>query len=150
MNYFKIISNNEVIGVGHAFLKWNTKRRAYYYCDMAEGQIAQNDLNETYYHDGWLKAIPDGAVSVNSAEIVLIGATEYDELYELLSDGEEVPVPDEPEPPTHEPEPDPDVEPERPMTVQEMREKIAEQESQIEMLTDCLLEMSEIVYGGEL
>ena len=33
------------------------------------------------------------------------------------------------------------------MTVQEMREKIAAQEEQLAMLTECILEMSEVVYG---
>lgn len=37
--------------------------------------------------------------------------------------------------------------PEESPTVEELQEKVTEQEEQIAMLTECLLEMSEIVYG---
>lgn len=33
--------------------------------------------------------------------------------------------------------------------IEEQRKTIAEQQEQNDMLTECLLEMSEIVYGGE-
>ena len=35
------------------------------------------------------------------------------------------------------------------MTVAEMREKITEQQGSIDMLVECVLEMSEIIYGGD-
>lgn len=64
---------------------------------------------------------------------VIITQAEYDELSE-----------DYPEP---NPQPDDPEEDVTPLTVGQMRAKIAEQEETISMLTECLLEMSEIVYG---
>lgn len=64
---------------------------------------------------------------------VIITQAEYDELSQ-----------DYPEP---NPQPDDPAEDVAPLTVGEMRTKIAEQEATISMLTECLLEMSEIVYG---
>ena len=93
--------------------------------------------------------MPDGAPAYETAKIVVIDETEYDEIRALLDDGEEVPV--DPAPPEPEPVgPDDPVEPdERPMTVAEMREKITEQQGSIDMLIECVLEMSEIIYGGD-
>lgn len=54
----------------------------------------------------------------------MIQQTEFNDIYEELMDGKPIPVPDpEPEP---EPAPEPEPEPDQRMTVQEMREKIAE------------------------
>lgn len=64
---------------------------------------------------------------------VIITQAEYDELSQ-----------DYPEP---NPQPDDPGEDIAPLTVGEMRAKIEEQEETITMLTECLLEMSEIVYG---
>lgn len=64
---------------------------------------------------------------------VIITQAEYDELSQ-----------DYPEP---NPQPDDPERDDPPLTVGEMRAKLAEQEATISMLTECLLEMSEIVYG---
>ena len=64
---------------------------------------------------------------------VIITQAEYDELSQ-----------DYPEP---NPKPDDSEQDDPPLTVGEMRAKLAEQEATISMLTECLLEMSEIVYG---
>ena len=64
---------------------------------------------------------------------VIITQAEYDELSQ-----------DYPEP---NPQPDDLEQDDPPLTVGEMRAKLAEQEATISMLTECLLEMSEIVYG---
>jgi len=37
--------------------------------------------------------------------------------------------------------------PEQPLTIQQMREKLKKQDETINMLVDCLLEVSEVVYN---
>lgn len=125
MRFYKIIQNGAVIGAGMMFLKWNERHHCFFYCSIDEAERVQDVITERFYHADWLHASPADASTSPEAEIVLIDASEYDEIIALLDGGEEIPVPEpEPEPePTPEPEPEPV---ERPMTVQEMREKIAE------------------------
>ena len=140
MRYYKIIQGGEVVGVGTTFLRWQPRSQRFFYCDFEDDpQAVQDVLTEALFHPEWLRRPPQEAAGFTEAEVSLIDATEYDELYALLSDGEEVPVDPEPEPePTPEPEPDPEPDT-RPMTVQEMRGKIAEQERQIAALTDIIM-----------
>lgn len=146
--YYKVIRDGAVIDVGFAFVRVSIRDRAIY-CDADHAMLLQGAVSGTFYHVGWLLKVPVGtAVQYEEADASVIDLAEYDELYEQLVDGEPVPEPTpEPEPT---PSPEPEPEPEHKMTVQEMREKIAEQDETISMLTECLLEMSEIVYGGEL
>ena len=139
MRYYKIIQDGAVIGAGTMFLKWQPSQR-FFYCDFEDdAQTVQDVITEAIYHPEWLRRPPQGATGFAEAEVVLISATEYDEIIALLSDGEEILVEPEPElepEPTPEPEPDPE---DRPMTVREMREKIAEQERHIAALTDIIM-----------
>ena len=77
----------------------------------------------------------------NGMTAVEIYGTEYDEIMENLD-----PVDPEDDNPVI-PEPDEGEEPEVPLTRAELTAKVAELEEQNAMLTECLLEMSEIVYG---
>lgn len=43
--------------------------------------------------------------------------------------------------------PEPEPEPEHQPTVEELQAKVSEQAEEIDMLTECILEMSEIIYG---
>lgn len=97
--------------------------------------LVQGVFSGKNYHDDWLRDPPDGDDSFDIASIVTIDDEEYDELYELLDDGENVPVP-EPEPePIPQPVPDePDTEPDRPMTIAEMREKIQRLEESLDII----------------
>lgn len=145
MRYYKISQNGAVIGVGCSFLRWNSKRRKFFYCDIDDAERVQDVITSQLYHADWLPAAPVDADSAEEANVSMITASEYDEFFAMLDGGETIPDDPAPEPgPGPEPEPDPD---EKPMTVQEMREKIAAQEEQLAMLTECILEMSEVVYG---
>lgn len=125
MRYFKIIINGNVVGAGCNFLRWFPRTGELAYCEMEQAECVKDVVSESLYHDGWLRAVPAGK-SVSEATVALIGQEEYDELVEQLIDGETIPEP-EPEPePTPEPTPEPEPEPERRMTIQEMREAIAE------------------------
>ena len=148
MVFYKIIRDESVIDAGFVFLKWNEKRHRMYICDVDEGQFVQSFKGDTIYTAEWLKPAPAEAGTYETVQVVVIDAAEYDELKAYLEDGEDVPVipvPPEPEP---EPEPEPDDEPEHQMTVAEMRQHIVEQDEQIALLTECILEMSEVIYDG--
>ncbi len=148
MTYYKIAQNGAVVDAGYIFLRWVEKHRCLMTCDPTIAEFVQAYDRTRVYHDHWLRPVPAGAPAYESATVTVIGETEYDEIRALLDDGEEIPVtPAEPDPPPV--EPDEPVEPDdRPMTVAEMREKITEQQASIDMLIDCILEMSEVVYGG--
>ena len=73
-------------------------------CTENEAQCIQ--INDNFYHAGWMKAIRDdiGAVIADVAEIT---KEEYDILYEMIEHDEEIDPTPEPEPdPTPEPEPE--------------------------------------------
>ena len=149
MFYFKAVQKNNVVGVGGYYLKWYPRSRRIDYCDINKAMLAQDDITGKMYHCRWFYDVPEEAkAEYEEAEIIVIEKPEYDALYERLKDGEEVKEPEEapPEEPYVEPEPEPVPEPER-MTVQQMREKIQEQEATISLLTDCILELSGTVYG---
>ena len=141
MEYFKVIQNQSVVDVGSFFLHWNAKYHQYFYCDINDAQLVQGMITEKLYHGSWLKSPSDSKTEYEEAEIVMIEASEYDELKATLESGEEIPYSEPvvdilPETPEETDQP----EEERPMTIQEMRYRI-------QLLTDCLMEMSEIVYA---
>lgn len=127
MRYYKIIQGNDVVGVGTMFLRWFATSRAFFYCEFENAQIVQDVLSERFYHVDWMSRPPEEASGFAQADVEFIDSVEYDELYALLDDGEEVPFePDvEPEPVNPEPDEEPDQD-ERPMSVAEMRARIAE------------------------
>ena len=127
MRYYKIIKNDVVVGTGSAFLRWYASSRAFFYCELEKANVVQDVLTEKFYHIDWLKRPPEEASGYEEAELEFIDETEYDEIIELLGDGEEVPVEPEVEPEPVNQNPDPEPEPEeKPMTVAEMRARIAE------------------------
>lgn len=149
MTYYKIIRDGVIFDAGMIWLRWQQKNRIMLLCEPSEAQFVMGS-DETIYRVQWLNPAPAEAGQYEVIEAAIIDRQEYDDLRAVLDDGETVPVPEPVIPePAPEPEPDPEEpEQEKPMTVQEMREKITAQDAQITMLTDCLLEMSEVVYGG--
>lgn len=146
MNYYKIILQNKVVGVGTLTLTWGENIHQLVVCTFDEAQYVQDVFTEKLYHPTWMRTPPLEAPQVDIATVIIIGASEYDELYEQLKDNEQIPYVPTP-PPEPEPEPEPEPTPiETPMTIQQMREKIIEQGEMIDMLTECLLEVSEIIY----
>lgn len=125
MEYYKIISNDAVIGVGTRFLRYYNRSKTFSYCDIAQAEYVQDIITETIYHPYWMHSPPANSPTVEEVDAQDITSTEYDELYALFYSGEELPsqedIPSEPEP-----EPEPATNPEHSMTIQEMRDKIAE------------------------
>ncbi len=147
MHFYKIIKDDAVIDVGFVFLNWSEKHGCMIACDVSEAQFAQSSDELKAYHDNWLKPVPETYTDYEAAQVVIIEEDEYEELRARLINGETI-SPDDIEPEIIEPEPEevtPDDE-DKPLTIAEMRQIITEQQNKIKLLSDCLLEMSEIVY----
>lgn len=138
IQYYLIAKDDTIIGVGTLFLKWNDKYHQYMYCDLDDVECVQDNITGELYRDRWFRAEKPGADPVQSAEVEMIDAIRYDELYEQLNDGEIIQVIEEPENIIEEPaeEPAVDAEPERKMTIQEMRDKIEELEALLRTYID--------------
>jgi len=136
MTYFKVIKNDKVIDVGCVFLKWNTKRHKYNVCSVDEGQFLQSLDEQHIYRDTWMKSYPKEASGYSFADISAITESEFDDLRELLSEGEEITIEEAPNEifEVHEAEEHED----KPMSIADMRKIIAEQQMQIELLNQRL------------
>lgn len=127
MTFFKVVRNGEAVDAGHVWLKWYPRHKCLMACEPREAQYAESFDGRTIYRFDWLNPLTEGAPVYPTEDGRVIKQAEYDDLIEELIDGETVPEPPEPEPqPEPEPTPEPEPEPEHRMTVQEMREKIAE------------------------
>lgn len=103
-------------------------------CDEAFAQgIVSKDGSVIYQLDGKAPIGIDGCSTAYQ-----IYGTEYDELIREVPDTED----DTPELP-------PDTPEDKILTRAELTARVQELEAQNAMLTDCLLEMSEVVYAGE-
>lgn len=139
MTYFKIIDNGQAMDAGWMWLRWNTKHKCLMACEPREAHYVQNYTETAVYRFGWLNPLPDGAPMYPAADGAIIDADEYNDLIEILDDGGTAPEPDEPgpepdEPGGDEPEPGDDTEPERPMTIAEMRQRIRELEETLNII----------------
>lgn len=139
MTYFKIIDNGQAVDAGWMWLRWNTKHKCLMACEPREAHYVQNYTETAVYRFGWLNPLPDGAPMYPAADGAIIDADEYNDLIEILDDGGTAPEPDEPgpepdEPGGDDPEPGDDTEPERPMTIAEMRKRIQELEETLNII----------------
>lgn len=111
-------------------------------CEKENAQgVVSSDLSTTYHIAGTQPL--DGADSMISVSTIFVGPEEGKALLEQLKAGAEITEPEE-------------QEPEEVMSaakmckmIAELTESVQELEAQNAMLTDCLLEMSEVVYAGE-
>ena len=153
MKYYKVISNGLVIDANCVWLKWQTKHRILLGCEPHEANYIQSSDQERVWRVQWLNPVPAGAPTFETVEAVEITEEEYLEIRKQLDDGFEVVVPEE----IPEEEIPEDTTPETPsievMTPEEMRRKIvyleaalAEQAKTNDILTECLLEMSTVIY----
>lgn len=154
MKYYKVISNGVVIDANYMWLKWQTKHRILLGCEPSEANYIQSSDQEKVWRVQWLNPVPAGAPTFEMVEAVEITEEEYLEIRKQLDDGFEVVVPEETPPEEEIPE---DTTPEVPsveiMTPEEMRRKIvqleadlAEQAKTNDILTECILEMSTVIY----
>lgn len=149
MTYYKLIRDGVIFDAGEMWLRWQPKNRIMLRCEPSEAQFVMGS-DETIYRVQWLNPAPSEAGQYEVIEAAIIDRQEYDDLRAVLDDGETVPVP---EPVIPEPEPEPEPEPDqpvedKPMSVQEMRKKITQQEQRIAELTDQLA-ATKILLGVE-
>lgn len=93
MTYYKIIQNNEFIGIGTSYelRKYLPKHNILL---VANDNTAQYiDINGKLYRDSWLKTIDgNNVVPYEIANISVIAEEEYQQLFEAINKGEEIQV----------------------------------------------------------
>lgn len=157
MNYYKIKSGDTVIDVNCVFLKWQEKHRVLVDCPAEEAQFIITSDQLHVYHVPWLHKVPAGYGEYESIDAVPIEKEEYTALKATLETGESVEEPDEEY--TGDDEggggatEQEEEQPEAVLTLPEMRRQIIalqaaneELAARNEMLEECILEMSEIIY----
>ena len=136
MTYFKAIQNDKVVSVGCVFLKWSLNKHKFFICDVDEGQFVESYDEQHIYQDSWMKPAPPEAGEQEQASIVIIGQQEYEDLLEMLNEGEIVEVQQEP---TVEQEEQVELPVEdKPMSIADMREMILKQQQLIDTLMEKL------------
>ena len=139
--YYKIISAGTIIDAcdGLSYVRWQDKNRLFFGCPsaLADGVISF-DGSQIYIIDGGRPLdLPEDAhyITVTLEEIT---EEEYIQLREELDEGQTIIEPDEQQPDA----------PEKPVTrLSQLEKQVAELVEQNAMLVECLLEMSEVVYG---
>lgn len=163
MNYYKIVRDGIVVDANCVFLQFRPKYGLIVPCEARDAHYIQSSDQADIYRVQWLNPLPPGAPVMEIVEAVEIEATEYAELREQLDLGESVEYTEPEEPGGEEPEPEPVEEYsadtvltpsvmrriliEQNETIRAQEEMIQEQSARMEMLEECLLEMSEIVYA---
>lgn len=145
---YKIVQNNTVIGVctSSDLRVFQQKHQILLLCYEDDAQYICVD--DRYYHDMWMKPITTDKVPYEMAEVVVIEEEEYERLKALLDDEEEVVEETPEEPPVEEPVEEPSPEPEeRVLSRVELMEQNKAMQTQIDMLTECLLEVSMMLYA---
>ena len=128
---YKIIYNNMIIDVMKKlkYCKYLERAKRTLLCDKTSANcIVSSDGSQVYHISGAL-AMPD---TYKSVQIVEIDKDEYDYLCSLTI--QENPIPVDPQ----------DDELDDPVV---LKQRVNELQSEVEMLTNCILEMSTIIYS---
>lgn len=154
MKYYKIKDGDTVIDVNHVFLKFQQKHGLLMDCPAEEAQFIQTSDQLHTYHVPWLHKVPAEYGDYETVEAVEITEDEYNALKEQLDTGKSVEdKPDEIEQEEQTPDTPAEEEHEKVLSMAEMHREIAalrasnkELAEHNEMLEECLLELSAIVY----
>lgn len=133
--FYKIVVDGIVVDAAEnlSYVLWQEKNHIWLSCERRYAKGIVSTDGESIW---LLPTVPDMA-GYSHCEIFEIGEEEYREIRDEIDAGREVPyTPDEGE---EVPEPDTPG-----------KTRMQQLEETVDMLTECLLEMSEIVYGGEL
>jgi hypothetical protein len=156
MSFYKILADGKVLDVNDVFLRWQPRHGVMMICSPEKAQFVCPRDCSAYYHASWLNEPSEGAVYDGDIECEEIGETEYKELLEKLDAGGTVknPEPDTGEDGSGDTGPGEDNTgdsggQQKPTVVdmKQLVETCAGLQKQVQMLTDCVLEMSEEVYG---
>lgn len=156
MIFYKILADGKVLDVNDVFLRWQSKHGVMLVCDPAKAEfICPRDCSG-YYHPSWLNKPPEGAVYDGDISAEEITETEYKALLEQLEAGGTVDN-QEPDPGgtggedtgTGDNETSDSGGQQKPAVadIKQLVDTCVGLQKQVQMLTDCLLEMSEEVYG---
>lgn len=133
--YYKIISEGKIVDAcdGLNYVRWQEKNRIFLSCEAedAEGIVTSNGADIYLLPD--VEAV-EGFAYATATEIT---EEEYTALRDELDAGGTVIEPDE----------DPDGDSPGKTRLRLLEEQVAELAEANAMLTECLLEMSEVVYG---
>ncbi len=144
MLYFKVYKAGEMIGAetaaDPAFVRWQEKNNMLVRCQQeeAEGIVSEKDNDTIYLLNG--KQIPGVETDLSA---VFVSQAEYEEAISGLPDPED----DTPEIPDDEPDAEVLSRAELTALVRMQAEEIQELRDTNSVLTECILEMSEVVYG---
>lgn len=150
MNFYAILADSKVIDVNTVFLRWLASRGVMIICAPEQAEFICPRDGSAIYHPGWLNKPPDGAMYDGDVDAEEITEAEYKELLAKLEAGEAVDKPDPDPGETGREEPGGDTGDSGGHTVADMKQLVetcAGLQKQVQMLTDCLLEMSEEVYA---
>lgn len=148
---YKILLDGMIVDVidGKNFVKYQERNDLILLSEESEAfGILSSDSSTIWHLEGLLD--PPAGREFKTVRAIEITEEEAEELREQLSGGDPVENPEEPEPD----EPEPEQPQETVMTPTEMRQRITELTATVddltqrnEMLEECLLELSEIVYA---
>lgn len=143
MTYYKVVADNIVIGVGTTKDLREVQRKHNILIMSDEDHAQYIQLEEQLYRDDWFAPVlPNSSYSYTPASITAIPEENYNALKEELDAGGAPAVEENIEPEIIAASaPDDDIE--------EPKTRLQYLEEQVVMLTECLLEMSEMIYGGE-
>ena len=93
MKYFKIIKDNEFIGIGTTrdMRKFQKKHNVFLVCDENEAQYIQ--YGEDLYHAPWMEAVDGDSVI---ADVIRIEEDEYNCLFAAIESNDEIKFADDP------------------------------------------------------
>lgn len=89
MNYYKIILNDSIIGVGNCFLKYQKVNNLSLETNKKQCQYVA--YNGKLYHDSWM-SVPPKNLEIIQAEVVEIENDEYEILLSSLRKNEEIKI----------------------------------------------------------
>lgn len=97
MTYYKIIKNNEFIGIGTSYelRKYQQKHNILLVADDNTAQYIQ--VKDKLYRDDWFKLLNTSSIEYEIANISVISEDEYKQLLEAIDKGEEISIPIEEE-----------------------------------------------------
>ena len=134
--FYKIVSNGTIVDAssGLSYVRWQEKNGLWLTCGEEDAQGIINSNGEDIY----LLSGTEPMEGYSFATVTEITEEEYLVLREELDAGGEIVDPDEP-----------DQDPDTPTKtrLRQLEEQVAALQEVNDMLTECLLEMSEIVYG---
>ena len=90
MTYYKVIKDNEFVGIGTSYelRKYQLKHGILLVADDNTAQYIQ--INDKLYRDNWFKVLTTNTIEYETASISVIDESEYQQLFEAIDAGEEI------------------------------------------------------------